>query len=159
MRSIPHSFGVAAIIGALCAGTSVGAQRQESTRTASDIITVVGCVQHEKDYRSQVNDGKGGVAGTGVGAANEFVLRNVRSVSSDTLKPTATTGSSGYEEVYGVTGKLEHELERANGHQVAVSGYVEVANTDATAKVKDLPRLNAIGWHTVAQKCAETPRR
>lgn len=160
MRFALYSVGVAALTGAFWTGTpfSVGAHQQESTRAAFDVVTVVGCVQRETDYRAQINDGKGGVAGTGAGAANEFVLRSVRSVSSDTLKPRSTTGASP-EEVYSVTGNLERELERAVGHQVAVSGYVEVAKTEGTEKVKDLPRLNAIGWHTVSQQCPETRGR
>jgi hypothetical protein len=122
------------------------------TRTAVDVITVLGCVQRESEYRSQIADGKGGVAGTGLGAANEFVLRSIQTVSNDTLKPTGTAGTAA-NEVYSVTGNLERELERALGKQVAVSGYVEVAQSQGTEKVRDLPRLNAAGWHIVSDRC------
>jgi len=37
--------------------------------------------------------------------------------------------------------------------QVAVSGYVEVAKTEGTDKVKDLPRMNVVGWHVVSDRC------
>jgi hypothetical protein len=128
------------------------ADRKAPTRTAADVITVLGCVQRESEYRAQIADGKGGAAGTGAGAGNEFVLRSLRTVSSDTLKPTATSGIRP-DEVYSVTGNLEHEMARAVGRQVAVSGYVEVAPSQGTQKVTDLPRLNAVGWHIVSESC------
>ena len=34
--------------------------------------------------------------------------------------------------MYSVTGDLEHELAKAVGHQIAMSGYVEVAKSDGT---------------------------
>ena len=126
----------------------------EPTRSAADVITVLGCVQRETEYRSEIADGKGGVAGTGVGASNEFVLRSLQTVSNDTFKPTGTSGVSP-NEVYSLTGNLEHELQRALGKQVAVSGYVEVARSQGTEKVRDLPRLNAAGWHLVSDQCPQ----
>jgi len=128
------------------------------TRSASDVITVIGCVQRESEYRSQIADGKGGVAGSGVGAGNEVVLRSLRTVSNETLKPTATAGIAA-DEVYSVTGNLESEMARAVGRQVAVSGYVETAPSQGTEKVKDLPRLNAAGWHIVSERCDSSPSR
>jgi hypothetical protein len=132
------------------------ARAQQAGRTAADIITVVGCVQREAEYRTQVADGKGGTAGTGLGAGNEFVLRGVRTVSTETLKPTGRP-ATGYEDVYSVTGNIESELAKAVGRQVAVSGFVEVDTSAGTAKVKDLPRLNAAGWHIVSERCPEAP--
>jgi hypothetical protein len=128
------------------------------TRSAADVITVIGCVQRESDYRSQTADGKGGIAGTGVGAGNEVVLRSLRTVSNETLKPTATSGIAA-DEVYSVTGNLESEMVRAVGRQVAVSGYVETAPSQGTEKTKDLPRLNAAGWHIVSERCDPSPNR
>ena len=130
----------------------------QPTRSAADVITVIGCVQRETEYRAEITDGKGGVAGTGVGAGNEFVLRSMQTVSNDTLKPTGTAGVRP-DEVYSVTGNLEHELARAVGRQVAVSGYVEVAPSQGTDKVRDLPRLNAAGWHIVSERCAPAANR
>ena len=126
---------------------------QQPGRTAADIITVVGCVQREADYRAQVADGKGGTAGTGLGAGNEFVLRGVRTVATDTLKPTGRANAA-FEDVYSVTGNMESALAKAVGRQVAVSGFVEVDASAGTDKVKDLPRLNAAGWHVVSDRCA-----
>ena len=126
--------------------------KQESSRKAFDVITVLGCVQREADYRKTIADGKGGALGTGAGATNEYVLRSVHAVSPATYRPIATAGTNS-EEVYSVTGNLEHEMTRAVGHQVAVSGYIEIAKSDGTDKVKDLPRLNAAGWHIVSDRC------
>ena len=39
-------------------------------------ITLLGCITREADYRKAQDQGKGGVAGTGVGAGNEFILTN-----------------------------------------------------------------------------------
>ncbi len=132
------------------------AATQTPTRSAADVITIVGCVQREADYRAQIKDGKGGAAGTGVGADNEVVLHSIRTLSSETLKPTATS-RIGPDEVYSVTGNLEREVAKVVGRQVAMSGYVEVATTDGTDRVRDLPRFNAAGWHTVADKCPAAP--
>jgi hypothetical protein len=131
---------------------ATAAVAQQPARSAADIITVVGCVQREADYRTQIADGKGGTAGTGLGAGNEFVLRGVRTVSTETLKPTGGPNTR-FEDVYSVTGNMESELAKAVGRQVAVSGFVEVDTSAGTSKVKDLPRLNAAGWHVVADRC------
>ena len=144
--------------GARAAQRPGSAATAQPTRTAADVITVIGCVQRETEYRAEITDGKGGVAGTGVGAGNEFVLRSLQTVSNDTLKPTGTSGVRS-DEVYSVTGNLERELARAVGRQVAVSGYVEVAPSQGTEKVKDLPRLNAAGWHIVSERCAPVSSR
>jgi hypothetical protein len=126
---------------------------QQPTREATDMFTAVGCVQGESQYRAEIADGKGGVAGSGVGASNEYVLRAARSVSIETLKPRGTSGDQGYEVVYSLTGNLEHEVAPSLGKQIAVSGYVEVDDTAGTNRVKDLPRLNVIGWHKVSDRC------
>ena len=145
---------------AMFALTSLAAAQnapQKPTRTAADVITVVGCVQKEADYRAQKSDAKGGVANTGVGLANEFVLRGAHTVSNDTYKPIRTTASGGRETVYGLTGKLEGEVAKSVGHEIAVSGYVVVADSEGTQKVKDLPMLNVDGWHEVSSKCGAQP--
>jgi hypothetical protein len=84
--------------------------------------------------------------------ANEFVLRSAKTVDSTTLKPI-NTGEGGYEVVYSLTGKLEGEVQSSVGQQVAVTGYVERANSNGTQKVKDLPMLNAQSWRKVGGSC------
>ena len=157
LNGFGNIFALALLAGiASVAGIDTAAAAQAPTRDASDIITVVGCVQKETDYRSKIADGRGGTAGTGLGAANEYVLRSVRSVSAETLKPTRARSGPG-ENVYSVTGNMERELERAIGKQIAMSGFVEVDTSAGTSKVVDLPRLNAAGWHIVAERCAAMP--
>jgi hypothetical protein len=136
---------------------SAGAQQATPTpsRDASDVLTIAGCVQREADYRADVKEGKGGIAGTGIGESHDFVLRSARSVSTGTLKPTGK--GEPFETVYRLGGKLERELANAVGHQVAVSGYVKVEDTKGTNKVEDLPDMIVIGWHNINDQC--TPQK
>jgi hypothetical protein len=138
MNSSLPTFGLNAdLFGANAyAGQPTGAKQAQPTRDAADVLTVAGSVQGEAGYRSQIGDGKGGVAGTGLGESHEFVLRAVRTVSTETLKPIDKPGRG--EDVYLLTGKLESELGKAVGHQVAVSGYVKVKRPAA----RQLRRIN-----------------
>jgi hypothetical protein len=79
-----------------------------------------------------------------------------RAMSSETLKPIPR-GVGDFEVVYSLTGDMESDIARAVGQQIAVCGYVEVASSDGTKKVEDLPRFNVIGWHKVSDRCA-TPK-
>ena len=38
-----------------------------AAKTAANEVTVVGCVEREKDYRERMAKGKGGPLGTGIG--------------------------------------------------------------------------------------------
>ena len=164
MRLPMCSFDIAALLAsAVCAGVPYASAAQQPnqkdpTRSALDVITVTGCVEKEADYRASISEGKGGTLGSGAGAPNEYVLRSVQTVSQDTLKPTGTSART-YEEVYSVTGDLEHELAKAVGHQIAMSGYVEVAKSNGTERVKDLPNFKAVGWHMVSDRCPATAKR
>ena len=159
MRQRIQTFGVAALLAAVLgapvssAAASQQPNQKDPTRTALDVITVMGCVEKEADYRASISNGKGGTLGTGVGVANEYVLRSVQTVSSETLKPTGTS-SRNFEEVYSLTGDLEHELAKAVGHTVAMSGYVEVAKSNGTEKFKDLGNFKVVGWHSVSDRCS-----
>ena len=139
----------------LLASTSAGAlqTKPQPSRDATDVLTVVGCIQREADYRTEIKEGKGGIAGTGLGESHEFVLRSARTVSAETLKPLATTGSN-FEAIYRLGGKLEGEFDKAVGHQVAISGYVKVEDTKGTKKVGDLPDMVVVGWRSIADHCA-----
>src|SRR5262245_27417399 len=101
-------------------------KQQPKTSGGEDILTVVGCVQKEADYRAQHDQGRGGVANTGVGEGNEFVLRGGNTVDSETLKPI-NTGGSGKNVTYALAGRLEGEVASVVGQQIAVTGYVEKA--------------------------------
>ena len=69
--------------------TTTSATQQRTS--ADQAVTVAGCIQRETDYRRARDAGRGGVAGTGVGAANEFVLLN----ASSTAAGTGTAGTTG----------------------------------------------------------------
>ena len=126
-------------------------QVKSKTSGGEDVLTVVGCVQKEADYRAQKNDGRGGAANTGLGVANEFVLRSARTVSNESLKPI-DNGKSG-PDTYTLTGKLEGDVKPTVGQQIAVTGYVERAKSEGTDKVKDLPNFNVESWRKVSDSC------
>ena len=158
MRLRTQSFGVTALLSAaVFAGLASAAAAQQPNqkdpkRSDIDVITVTGCVEKESAYRASIASGKGGPLGTGVGKGDEYVLRSVETVKADTLKPTGTSPTT-FEEVYAVTGHLEHELDKAVGHKIAASGYVEVAKSKGTDKVKDLGDFKIVGWHSVSDHC------
>ena len=71
---------------------------QPAARASADgAITITGCVLREADYRQARDAGKGGVAGTGVGAGNEFVLANASAAAptgAAAANPIGTSGSA-----------------------------------------------------------------
>lgn len=145
--------------GAITAGlivTGAGLAAQAKPGTAAEksvIVSVVGCVERETDYRKRTADSR---AGRGVGTGNEFVLTFAKSVSTvgvHTDKTHTPTGTSGLEEVYRITGNLEDELKREIGRHVEVTGYVEVDESNGTAHIRDLPRMNVGQWHRVGDFC------
>ena len=86
-------------------------------RTASQPqTTFTGCVQRESDYRRAQDAGRGGVAGTGVGAGNEFVLMSA-------------TGMA-----YELTGSNESQAEKYIGRRVEVSGKVKPAEVATSGR-------------------------
>jgi hypothetical protein len=138
------------------AGAGVPTQSSAQAPQRRDVINVVGCVEREADYRKRINNGKGGALGSGAGAANEFVVTFAKIVPGTGVhdqKTHAPVGTTGLEEVYAVTGKLEDELKREVGRQVEITGYIEVDESHGTTKVKDLPRMNADHWSRVADYC------
>ena len=68
------SAAVAILTMAAFAQTTPQFQTAATVGTQDQQVTVVGCVQREADYRRAQNAGRGRVAGTGVGVANEFIL-------------------------------------------------------------------------------------
>jgi hypothetical protein len=110
---------------------------QSQTRAASDQqITVTGCVERETDYRKAHDAGRGGVAGTGVGAGNEYILTNAalspntttaRTPESERTSPTGTAGSSAM--AYELTGPNEGQVGQYVGRRVEISGKLKAAET------------------------------
>jgi hypothetical protein len=161
MRGRLDLFGAAAVI---AMALPAAAQSQANKETASAAksgspVTLVGCVQLEKDYRADLSAKKGGPLGSGVGQGNEYVLVNAKPATTgehQTRQDTiATAGEQGD---YMLTGKTEDGLKRAIGRQVEVVGTVEPfrPNRNATEARDRLPRFAITTWHTVQDYCPGT---
>ena len=101
---------------------------------ATDQVTITGCVQREADYRAANNLGGGGVAGTGVGEGNEYVLTNA------TIAPAAgAVGTTGTPEpaagaapvAFELTGENEGKAGEFVGKRVEVIGKLKAAEMGA----------------------------
>jgi hypothetical protein len=98
---------------------------------------VSGCIQREEDFRRARDAGRGGVAGTGIGAGNEFVLANAMMASGSpsgtsgktpTGTPSgaaATSASSAFE----LTGTNEGQAAQYVGKRVEIAGKLKAAET------------------------------
>jgi hypothetical protein len=112
-------------------------QPQTQPRTSAEQqVTITGCIQREADYRQARDAGRGGVAGTGVGAGNEFVLTNA-SMSTGTAPgaepaPTGTTGSTAT--AYELTGPNEGQVAQYVGRRVEISGTLKAAERGPTGQ-------------------------
>jgi len=122
------------------AGATVPASAQESKYLGKE-TRLTGCVQWEKDYRRERNEGHGGALGTGAGVANEFVLTMVK--PEGTRKATA----------YSVTGDREKELGRRVGQQIEVYGVVEDEGKAGSGQSGDLPRIKVTAWVPLKDFC------
>ena len=98
-------------------------QASSSQAAAEPQITAVGCVQSEPDYRKARDAGRGGVAGTGLGAGNEFVLVNA-SVSGGGVKDTT----------FELTGSNEGQVKAYMGKRVEITGTLKPSETDAAGR-------------------------
>ena len=98
---------------------------------AGQKVTVTGCVQRESDYRKAQDAGRGGVAGSGVGVGNEFVLTSATSAGAPS--PSAqSAGASGPGTAYELTGKNEGMAAQHVGRRVEISGMLKAAETGAS---------------------------
>lgn len=98
---------------------STAAKSPSDFQPKGEQVTVAGCVQKETDYRKAHDKGRAGVAGTGIGADNEFVLINVKS---------ATEGSAAYE----LTGPNEKLAAGHVGHRVEITGTLKAGEVGAS---------------------------
>jgi hypothetical protein len=137
------AIGVAALMSAI----SLGAQSPKAQATKK--VTLVGCVEMEKDYRARKSEGKGGVLGTGVGKAGDYILTGV----------SAAPGAKDPAEVSGdvrLSGKIDSTFEREVGRQVEVVGTVEEKKQTSKEDVGDLPKFTVEVWHTSKDFCPAT---
>lgn len=108
-------------------------------RTAPEqTVTVSGCIQREADFRQARDAGRGGVAGTGVGAGNEFVLANAMMASGSpsgasgktpTGTPGETTGTTAAGNAFELTGPNEGQAAQYVGKRVEIVGKLKAAET------------------------------
>lgn len=136
MRAIVST--VIAVGAVLLTGLSAAqtpAQGQSSTQSASQAqqVTVVGCIVREADYRKGRDAGKGGVAGTGVGVGNEFILTSASMApAADGSAGGAAVGTAGAATTaYELTGANEKQAESFVGQRVEISGMLKPAETGA----------------------------
>lgn len=107
-------------------------------------VTLIGCVELERDYRARKESGRGGVLGSGVGVGNEFVLSNAKPVPGGRGQAVGTAGAPGSD--YFLGGKLEKDFLRHVGRQVEVIATVTKAG-DA------MSTLTVSLWHPVGDYC------
>src|SRR5688572_24529970 len=108
----------------------------QEMKTAAQQVTLIGCVQKEADYRRAKDGTRGGVAGTGAGVGNEFVLINA-SVSPAPAGTSGTPGAAKAEapagtEAFELTGSAETQAEAFVGKRVEITGKLKAAETSAT---------------------------
>jgi len=115
----------------------------QAGKDAGKEVRIVGCIQWEKDYRKERNEGRGGVLGTGAGVGNEFVLTMVK--PEGTRKATA----------YSITGDREKELGRRIGQQVEIIGIIEDEGKPDSEHFGDLPRIRMTAWVPVKDTCTQ----
>ena len=133
------SVAVAAIIAAGLAARPARAQQGGVAREGE--VTLIGCVELERDYRARKESGRGGVLGSGVGVGNEFVLTGAKPAARRGQSAGAPAGGD-----YNITGKLEKDFLRYVGRQVEVIGVIAKADTP-------MPEINVTLWHPVGDYC------
>ena len=131
-----------AIVTAQAQQQAASPQSQPTAKPVVEEITVTGCIQREADYRRMRDAGRGGVAGTGVGVDNEYILTNVTTSgiapAPTTTEPTKPAGTPGTIEVppvaYELTGPNEGQVTQYVGRRVEITGRLKPAETDAGGK-------------------------
>jgi hypothetical protein len=109
-----------------------GAPAPQQTAGADERVTVTGCIQREADYRKARDAGRGGVAGTGVGAGNEFVLVNASMAPAGAGRAgSGAAGTSGTAAEYEITGTNEGQASQFVGKRVEIAGMLKAAETRA----------------------------
>jgi hypothetical protein len=130
--------------GVLMAVTWLPASAQAAQAATEGEVTLIGCVEMERDYLARKEGGRGGVLGSGVGVGNEFVLTDAKPVQTGRRGQPAKTAGGGVD--YDVTGKLEKDLLRYVGRQIEVIGTLEKGDGPRQA-------INVTLWHPVGDYC------
>jgi hypothetical protein len=150
----------AVFAGSLSTALPLAAQSGSAKTSSPDNgyqVTLIGCVQPEKDYRADLGAKKGGPLGSGAGQGNEYVLVKAKPApgSGDRASSREAVATAGQQGDYLLTGKTEDELKRAIGRQIEVVGVVQAfrANESAKEDRDRLPRLTISTWHPVQDYC------
>ena len=112
---------------------------QPGARASADgQMTITGCVQREADYRKARDAGRGGVAGTGAGAGNEFILTDASPAGSpgaaaEPATPTGTSGSKGAA-AFELTGANEGQVAPYIGKRVEITGMLKPGEMSASGQ-------------------------
>ena len=125
--------------------TTAASQKAES---ASQTVTMVGCIQGEADYRKAGNLGRGGTAGSGVGVGNELVLIDAKITSAGAPPAagaaTGTTGATARD--YKLTGANEGKAVQFRGKRVEVIGTIKPAASASPSSARratdDAPQID-----------------
>lgn len=122
------NVGRACVAATMAVGLTAASAAQES-KAPEEQVTITGCVQKEADFRKARDLGKGGAAGTGMGADNEFVLVNASPVPG-APSPTGTSGSASAPTTgiaYELTGPNEGKLAQHVGKRVEIAGKLKAS--------------------------------
>jgi hypothetical protein len=106
----------------------------QQTPAAAQQISVTGCIQREADYRRARDKGRGGVAGSGIGAGNEFVLINASMSPAAGRAAAAPTGTAGTTAEYELTGSNEKQASTFVGRRVEITGMLKAAEESAAGR-------------------------
>jgi hypothetical protein len=107
---------------------------QPQAAGAAQQVTVTGCIQREADYRKARDAGRGGVANTGVGAGNEFILAEASmpgagATSTRGVGAPAAAATTGGTAAYELSGRDESKAEQFIGKRVEIAGMLKAAET------------------------------
>ena len=160
MRQLLSSAAVIVAIQFVAAADPVAQTPGATAKGGDREITVTGCVQSEADYRRAQDKGRGGVAGTGVGVGNEFILINASS-AGDTKKADAAAA-------YELTGPNEKLAAAHVGHRVEITGILKAGSatggptagapprgTDVVSKDLKLRELEVTNVKMISADCAK----
>lgn len=123
--------------------TSQSSTSQSAARASADQVTITGCVISETEYRKAHDEGRGGVAGTGIGAGNEFVLTQASARANGASTPTGTSGSTSRMADYELTGPGEGQLSAYVNKRVELTGHFKTEETNAAGQPTGGPTAGA----------------
>lgn len=117
--------------------TSTTPQTSATQPRSSEQVTITGCVQREADYRAANNLGSGGVVGTGVGAANEYILINATMGGASATVGTSGSAPAGTSTpaapaAFELSGENEGQAGQFVGKRVEIVGKLKPAEMGAT---------------------------